>query len=160
MFDTSSIIEIKKSPKPLQKRIVFEMETFVNDGKLFYPKIVVDELKHESRTNRNAPDLPYRWAEQHASQATCHDVSIQEVKDILNQVPDVIDPQKKDKEEADPYVLALANKLKSMGLNISVVTDDRRDKQLKLSLQSACGIPDITSLDFKGFLRVIKIIEV
>ena len=57
-----------------------------------------------------------------------------------------------DSDPADPYVLALALQMWRASMNISVVTEDIKDRlPLKISIRTACGILGLPMLDLEGF---------
>jgi len=70
----------------------------------------------------------------------------------VQQVRRVLDPDK-DHEEADPYVLALALKLRAAGHPVGVITEDRRSRPTKLSLSDACGLLRIVSMSMEPYLE-------
>jgi hypothetical protein len=56
-------------------------------------------------------------------------------------------------DEADPYVLALAVRLRGGGHDARVVVQETKDTSKKLSLNTACGILGIPSVPLLGLLR-------
>ena len=83
-----------------------------------------------------------------------------DVKAVLAVVPDILDPEKESGvDEADPYVLALAMKMRSDGNDAPVVTQETRDAPRRLSLNTACGILGIPSAPLRGFLRAEGILS-
>jgi hypothetical protein len=56
-------------------------------------------------------------------------------------------------DEADPYVLALAVKLRLEGHDARVVVQEVKDTPKKLSLNTACGMLGIPSVPLRGLLR-------
>lgn len=71
------------------------------------------------------------------------------------QAGDVVDPNKT-KEDADPYVLALALQLLEEGHDVCVVTEDRVDRN-RIAVTNACtrlGLPHCSVRDFLGGLGV------
>lgn len=80
--------------------------------------------------------------------------SYEEVKAVLAIVPDVLDSMKESgTDEADPYVLALAAKLRAQGHDARVVVQETKDSPRKLSLNTACGMLGIPSVPLLGLLR-------
>ena len=80
--------------------------------------------------------------------------SFEEVKAVLAVVADVLDSAKESGvDEADPYVLALAARLRADGHDARVVVQEVKDTPRKLSLNTACGILGIPSVPLLGLLR-------
>jgi hypothetical protein len=66
---------------------------------------------------------------------------LETVKSVLLKAPTLVDPDAT-REQADPYVVALALEIASDSLfapRVTIVTEDRRDKPNKLSLATAPG---------------------
>jgi hypothetical protein len=150
VIDTSSIIAVRRDVTVAVRRKAFERLTqLVNDGRLVYPPEVLDELKRN--TDPKSPDEQYQWCKDNAATAhalmSCdHD----EVKAVLAEVPTVLDPEKESgAEEADPYVLALARKLRAAGVDARVVT---QESPLKMSMSTAAGVLGIPCVPLKAFL--------
>jgi hypothetical protein len=80
------------------------------------------------------------------------------VKDVLAVVPEVLDPDKDTgAEEADPYLLAIATRLRGEGKDARVVTQETKDTPRKMSLNTACGLLGIPSVPLSAFLKFEKI---
>ena len=154
VLDTCSIIEVRRSTQTSQRGQVFQQMTrLVTEGRLVYPPEVVTELKRYA-------DAQLAWAEQNAS--TAHSIgscSLDDVKEILAEVPEVLDPNKDTgQDEADPYVLAVALNLRKEGTDARVITEERRDTNRKMSVNTAAGILGIPSVPLVAFLKTEKII--
>ncbi len=81
------------------------------------------------------------------------------MKEILAEVPQVLDPNKDaGADEADPYVLAVAQRLRQEGTDARVVTEERRDTNSKMSMNTAAGILGIPSVPLAAFLKVEKVV--
>lgn len=158
VVDTSSVAEIRRSIENTKKKHVFErMSALVSDGRIVFTKQVVGEL--ERGADPDAPDPQYLWAKQHAAKATEHPPSFEEVKEVLAAVPTVLDPDKDaGAEEADPYLLAVAVRLRAEGKDARLVTEEIRDTPKKMSLNTACGLVGIPSVPLKAFLKFEGII--
>ena len=151
VIDTSSILEVRrKLPRPHQQTVYSKLDGCVNDGILVYPKHVLGEL--ERAANDKATDLPYQWTKRNEARATRFGSLFDEVKKVLAQVPKIIDPDKLGVEEADPYVLALATYLASQGNIVTVVTEERKDRPDKMSMNTACGLLGLLCLPMSAFL--------
>jgi rRNA maturation endonuclease Nob1 len=158
VFDTSSIIAVRRLQNIDKVAIFAGLTTLVDNGRLVYPMEVVEELKRTA--DPDAPDLQYVWAKENASNATPRaKCSFDEVKEVLAVVSDVLDPNKDSGvEEADPYVLAAAVKLKDDGIDARVVTQETRDLPTKMSISTAAGILGIPSVPLRAVLSVERIV--
>ena len=70
-------------------------------------------------------------------------------------VPDVLDREAQF-EEADPYVLGLAVEIRAGGQKIVVVTEERKDRPDKLSMNTACGMLRLPCLPVEALLRELQ----
>ena len=157
VIDTSSVAEIRRSIENSKKENVFaRIGTLVQQGRLVFPKQVVDEL--ERVADPLSPDPQYRWAKQHEGKAAERAPSLEEIKDILGAVPKVLDPDKDTgAEEADPYVLAVAVRLRTEEKDARIVTEETRDTPRKMSLRTAAGLLGVPSVPLKAFLQFERI---
>lgn len=153
VVDTSAVIEIKSSIRRDQRSRVFDAFTaLVRVGRLKFPGQVVHELKRD--VEGHPPDQACTWALSVETAACDVAASYDEVKAVLAVVPDVLDSAKESGvDEADPYVLALAARLRVEGHDARVVVQEVKDTPKKLSLNTACGIPGIPSVPLLGLLR-------
>ena len=153
VVDTSAVIEIKSFIRRDQRPLVFDAFTgLVRDGRLKFPVQVVHELKRD--VEGYPPDQACTWASSVETQACDVAASYDEVKAVLAVVPDVLDSMKESGvDEADPYVLALAAKLRAAGHDARVVVQEVKDTPKKLSLNTACGMLGIPSVPLLGLLR-------
>ena len=146
-----------------QKVIFARLDELVQDGALFYPEQVVTELSMTGAIASGKPFPPYYWAKNNKQQACRHGQVFEALQQVLAhpQARRVLDPEKTHgADEADPHVLALALFLKMKGANVTVVTEDRRDKPFKLSVQSACGILQLWSMPVRPFLVELDLLPV
>ena len=77
------------------------------------------------------------------------------MKSVLSKAPTLVDPDST-REQADPYVVALALEITSGDLfapNVTIITEDRRDKPTKLSLATAAGLLRIPTIPLRAFLN-------
>jgi hypothetical protein len=153
VVDSSSLIAIKSRTSHMERTKVFDaMTEVVNAGRLRMPKQVVDELKR-------GRDEVRTWAEENAAKAEEGSASFDEVQAVLAEVSDVIDPRKESgPEEADPYILAMAVHLRSLGHDARIITEEVKDLPDKRSLNSAAGMLGIPSLPLASFLKKEKIL--
>ena len=127
------------------------MSALVTDGRLMYPKQVVDEL--ERAADLHSPDSQYLWAKQNEAKAIDQAPSLEEVKKVLASVPTVLDPDKDTgAEEADPYLLAVAVRLRAESKDARVITEETKDTPRKMSLRTAAGLLGIPSVPLTAFL--------
>lgn len=148
VFDTSGIIEINGVPRAERPALLAKLTELVREGRLRMPRQVVEELKRGS-------DELVEWAKTAEADASLGSPSLDEVKAVLAVVPDVLDPQKDSgADEADPYVLAMAIKLKTTEADVRIVTQETKDRSGKTSLRTAAGILNLVTLPFLGFRRV------
>lgn len=117
-----------------------------------FPKQVFAELERHSRPADPA-DLPYQWAKKHKSHACRLGTDYSRLHTLLAhpQIGKVVDPDKTGVEEADPYVLALADELKER-YEVTILCEEVRDRPDKLSMASACGLLRIVTLRLGPFL--------
>lgn len=152
IIDTSAIVEIKSFvPRDQRERVFAALAALVTEGRLKFPVEVLRELKRDVEGHR--PDQACLWASGVEGAACDVAPSYEEVKETLAVVPDILDSMKESGvDEADPYVLALAAKLRLKGDDARVVSQEVRDTK-KISLNTACGMLGIPSVPLRGFLR-------
>jgi hypothetical protein len=129
-----------------------ELTKQVVAGRIIYPVEVITELK---QTQGSKPFYPYQWADGHRALATPKKPLFDAVKQLLRdpQIMLVLDPAKTGPpEEADPYVLALALQHKQKGDEVVVLSQERRDRPRKLSVNTACGLLRLYCLPMEAFL--------
>lgn len=136
-----------------RKAVCARLDKLVAAGTLVYPQEVFKELSRYTDPKRYPDDLPYNWAEKNREHACRHKVPMSAVQEVTSEVPSVVDPDKPNPgEDADPYVLALALELQREGSSPTVITQDRNDTPLKMSLANACGVLAVPCLTFETFL--------
>lgn len=153
VIDTSGIAEIRRKLNVQDRKVVFERLTvLVTDGKLKFPRQLLDEV--ERGALKNDYDHAWHWVKNNVEHCKGHEPLDSYVKAVLEnkQVARVLDPGK-DHEEADPYILALAVKLKEAGELAGVITEDVRTRPTKLSLKDACGLLRIVSVSVFPYLE-------
>ena len=159
VFDTSSIIEAKSSlPRTDRDRVFAALTELVRAGRLRFPREVLAELKRGA--DRGVSDRAYLWAQEAELLACQVTPTFEDVKGVLEVVPDILDSEKESGvDEADPYVHALARKLREQGVDARVVTEETKNYARKLSLNTACGIIGIPSVPLLGLLRAERIVS-
>jgi len=148
VFDTSGLIELNGVPRGERPAILSKLTELAREGRLRMPKQVIDELQRGS-------DELVAWAKTVEAEAALGAPTFEEVQAVLAVVPDVLDPHKDSgADEADPYVLAMAVRLKATEADVRIVTQETRDKPGKTSLRTAAGILNQVTVPFMGFRRV------
>lgn len=153
VIDSSSLIEIKQVPTNLRPQVLTHLDKMVAQGLLVYPRQVLGELKDYAPRQDLKKDLPYTWTKKHEAKACHPDLLLPEAKVILGAHNDLIDPTKAGKDPADPYVIALAEKLRGGGKDARIVTDDTRQINKKVSVAAVAGLLGIPSTVMRIFLR-------
>ncbi len=159
VIDKSSIIEVRRSvPNVHKKRAFREMKRLVEEGRLIYPSRVMDEL--ERLVDRDAPDPQYAWTRDNVEKACQLAAPLADPKEVFKVVPDVVDEDKDTGiDEADPYVLAMAVRLKREQKEVRIITEEKNDTPRRMSLSTAAGLLGIPAaplravLDFQGILK-------
>jgi hypothetical protein len=127
VVDTSSIIEVRRglmAQEPIARvtAVYGRLITLASGGVVRFPKGVIDEIKQGSQ------DHAHKWAVACDGKATPHHEVFVESREVLAEVPNLIDVNKTSAiDEADPYVAGLALKLHRDGLVVTVITEDRKD---------------------------------
>jgi len=155
VIDSSSIIELPNVPNVIRPQVVATLDALVGAGRLIYPRHVLDELKEYAGGNPKVlkTDVAYSWAKKHEAKACHGDRLLAEGKAILKAHPDLIEPDSSGKDPADPYVIALAEKLRGADVDVRIVTDDTRQVKSKVSVAAVSGLMGIPSTPMRIFLR-------
>jgi hypothetical protein len=109
--DTSSIIEVRQKILPQQTTakvtaVYNKLVALAGCGVLRFPKGVIDEIKVGGTKAVGGPDPPYAWAVACDGYAVPHQEVLAEAKEVLTEVPDLLDVSKPSTtDEADPYVV-------------------------------------------------------
>lgn len=157
VVDTSSIIQVRQimaqQTRPKITAVYAKLISLAQRGVLRFPKGVIDEIQVGATRAASGPDPACSWADACDSQAVANHEVIVEAKEVLNEVPDLLDASKTSTtDEADPYVVGLALKLSREGETVTVITEETRDSPVKTSMNSACGIMRIPSISIRVFL--------
>jgi hypothetical protein len=133
------------------------LDEYVERGVMVYPKKVVEELERHRNPNSEEPDLPYEWVKRNEQKATRHGTRYDIVRTLLAhpQVMRVLDPDKSGgAEEADIYVLALAEQLRTeQRAEVVVLVEETKDTPTKLSMSTACGHLRLLRLPIVAFVE-------
>ncbi|MBK8233375.1 MAG: DUF4411 family protein [Candidatus Eisenbacteria bacterium] len=162
IIDTSSILEARRllaqAPLTDLKRVYKALAGLVEQGVLRYPAEVYEELLRGHEMVGDGDDVPFEWAEQTRDKAVPEARIYDQVREVLAVAPMLIDVENTTgREEADPYVVGLAMAARDEGRRVVVVTEDRRDREFKTSVQSACGLMDIPAISMRVFLARARI---
>lgn len=150
ILDTNAALDFKRYDLvPLDQQWEFwdYLLGIVREGNLIFPAQVRKELADPSKIKH--PDMPSGWAAQAWKEMEHrHPLGDEDVKEIIDRYPNLIDP-KKEKDEADPYVVALALDLdrKRAGYEVCVVLADEGDKALRAACEGF-GIPVVGASEF------------
>ncbi len=128
------------------------MTPLVEGGGVIVPVHVERELK----PNTSHPDVPAAWAFAKARLGPAkREPSPACVRHVLSVFPQLVDPDR-EREDADPYVVALALELKDAGQDVVVVTHDVKDRlPRKQSIKSACDHFGLAVIRLKEFREAI-----
>ncbi len=162
VIDTSSIIEVRRlfsQSSPPQRALVYDrLSAMVRNGTLFFPKKVLDELERGHEALEGTEDAPLSWAQEHQSVAVPDSELFEPLRAVLNVVRTLVDHDSTAPvEDADPYVVALAQKLRADGFQVTVIAQDSLDKPDKNSIHSACGLLSIPTVAIRAFLNQLGI---
>jgi len=122
-------------------------------GRLRFPPEVVGELeRYEGKEN-----LALTWAKQNSDGV--HAPNLNLVAEVLEAVPEVLDPDKEGVEEADPYVLAIGLEVLREGHDARIVTEEFKTTVAKMDLGSAAGYLRLPSVSLRTMLKFERIRE-
>lgn len=154
IIDTSSLLKVRELFGRAGERKVFStLSALATKGALFFPPQVYDELERGSLSDALSNDPALQWAKSARSHAE-KPANLETVREVLAIAPDLVDADKAD-DQADPYVLAVAIDVRGLGFDVTVVTDDYREKPGKISLSTAAGMLRVPSVTLEGFSRLI-----
>ncbi len=156
ILDTNIIITIKN-----RLRVSDQWETLTYLGRLVdagwvtFPKQVAAELERAKH-----PDGPGIWAVAARGRRRYSEPSDESMADVLGVVPGLLDPNE-ERNQADPYVIALAYELRERYPDVRVVvaTENMRDLPPLTSPGTACERLRLERLDFDGFLAWLPEID-
>jgi hypothetical protein len=155
VIDTSSIIDLRKIPHAERQAALDAMDKLVDTGQLFFPPEVLAELqRHDEKS-----DVAYTWAKKNAANATKYGHLYEAAKAVLGTVPNLIDPDKVSTvDQADPYVIATAQRLIEEGKTPTIITEDAKTTPKKTSLAHGAGILELPVVSLRVFLQVQGIV--
>ena len=154
MIDSSSLIAVREQVGRSNERIVFDaLSALAAGGQLIWPPEVADEVNEGV-----AHDPAVLWLRSQRSHGEAS-ANLDTVKFVLEQAPTLVDSDST-REQADPYVVALARDVIDRDLfspNVTILTEDRRDKPGKVSLATAAGLLRIPTIPLSAFLTSRRI---
>lgn len=154
--DTSSLIAVRQAGLTIAKQsAVFKSLTqLVRCDQLIFPPQLLEELEWVLSNHGEDPAL--RWAREARARAE-RSADLETVRRVLKRAPELVDADSS-RDQADPYVIALAIDCDSIG-GVSILSDDRRDHRdgngeiKKLSVATVGGLYDIPVVPLAGFIR-------
>lgn len=125
VVDSSSIIAVKEQVGRAHEVKVFRALTSLSTkSQLFWPPEVTQEVEAA-----RIADSAVHWVKARR-EASERSPKLETVKAVLLKAPSVVDPDST-REQADPYVVALALEMGSGDLfppKVTIITEDRKDK--------------------------------
>jgi hypothetical protein len=150
VIDASSIIGVREQVGRANERKIFNaLSSLAAKSQLVWPAEVTQEVEAAL-----VADSAVAWIKAHRSYGE-RTPKLETVKSVLLKAPGLVDPDST-REQADPYVVALAVEMASNDLFapiVTVITEDRRDKPTKVSLATAAGLLRIPTVPLSAFLR-------
>lgn len=159
VIDTSSVINVKELIEPNSRNLVLkELSKQCQQETLVYPPEVLKELR--SGVKHGKSDPPFTWAKENETVGcrfgSCH----AELKIVMNHPVAKLtpDPDQTDgDEDADPFVLATALHLDSIGLKPLIVTQESKKTPPQVPLNIAAGALGLPSIHLYALLLRIGI---
>ena len=154
VFDTSSLINVKELINPNKRQDVLDaLAGLCEEGRVLFPKEVVDELENGAKPGR--PDLPLSWAKANRRLACRLGPCYQQLAIVMNDPVAQLTPdpdQTKGADDADPHVLATALMVASLDGNPVVVTQESRKALPQVPLNVAAGSLGLPSVNLYAVL--------
>ena len=155
VVDTSSLIQVRQSGigRTQQAAVFRKLTTLVQAQRLIFPPQVREEL--EWAATDHPDDAALAWARK-VREGAERSADLATVQRVLARTPLLIDPDSK-RDQADPYVIALALDTQSLG-GVSILSDDRRDRSdgrgglQKLSVATVAGLWNVPVIPLTGFM--------
>jgi hypothetical protein len=154
VLDTSALIAFKYLISGPEQWHAFERLTvLVDEARIAMPRQVINEVAEVAH-----PDVPGVWAPGMRDRLRHPlDGDFEYVQRVMSEAGDVVEAEST-KDEADPYVIALALQLSAIGQRTVVVTEDKIDhRPIRISLASACEVMGVEWTDGLTFLNTVGI---
>lgn len=148
VLDSSALIKAKSIISIRNQWSTFKrLEQMVLDGEIAMPRQMIREVSEVTH-----PDMPGAWAAG-VRNSLRHPLNVEDeyITHVMRVAGDVVDPNK-DREDADPWVLALALELTSKQLITCIVTEDVVDRN-RISIATACSRLDLDWCFTRDFLK-------
>lgn len=150
ILDSNCLIDMKVMISGADQWAAFRrLEDGVVAGEIALARQVIRELATVAH-----PDVPGVWA-QGVRSLLVHplDCGNDHLISVMSSPAAAVVDGSKDKDEADPYVIALALRLAAEGLAATVVTGDHVDRlPIKIAMTTACGYLDVPVAEPGEFL--------
>ncbi|TKJ44335.1 hypothetical protein CEE36_00930 [candidate division TA06 bacterium B3_TA06] len=165
-IDTAPLIDLyrRKYPPDIFPGVLIEIETLVKEGVLVAPRQVLRELEdYEERKKREEqteePDKLLEWAKRHKKMFINPDESENNYMGIATQIINEIIPgygktlvdEEKEKEDADPFVIALA-KLRGWVV-INSESSNPPNLNARPKIPDVCAYHKVECIDLLEFFR-------
>lgn len=155
VVDTSSLIQIRQAgiTRAKQTAVFKKLTKLAQSGLLVFPPQVREELEWGEADHPDDPALEWVQAARVGAERAAN---LDTVQRVLARAPLLIDADSK-RDQADPYVIALAIDSEALG-GVSILSDDRRDRYdgrgglQKVSVATAAGLWDIPVVPLAGFI--------
>src|SRR5262245_25662477 len=101
---------------------------------------------------RFGASVAHAWTRKNAPKATHYTPTYGDIKLVLDRIPNLIDYSKTTTEQADPFIIAVAQQLQADGHQPTIITEDRKRQGRKVPLSSAAGVFGFPSVALFVFL--------
>ena len=146
VVDSSSLIELRNVPVPNRQPVLDGLGAMVDNDTLFYPPQVLGELL------RFGPDVAQKWCKRNGTKAMRYGPLYSDIAPILKRVENLIDHSKSGEDQADPYIIAVAIRLRDEAHTPTIITNDTSNRPLHTALSSAAGLFGFPSVPMALFL--------
>lgn len=155
VVDTSSLIQIRQAgiSSAKQAAVFRKLTRLVEAHLVVFPPQVREELEWVQADHPS--DAALAWVRQVKADAE-RAANLDTVRRVLAKAPLLIDAAS-ERDQADPYVVALALDSQDLG-GVSILSDDRRDRYdshggiQKVSVATAAGLWDVPVVPLAGFI--------
>jgi hypothetical protein len=152
-FDTSAFVDIHRHLARLIPRLYPELDGLFNSGRLISHKVVFQEITTQSRK----PDSLTKWIQ--PKEAFFEDISLQQtlvVSEIVQKFPTLIH-YNKEKDDADPWLVALVLERRSTPSLFSILQDfaivSNESAYIPNRLPAVCKHYSIRHFDLPEFFK-------
>jgi hypothetical protein len=156
VIDTQIVIAIKNRLRVQEQwPMLTYLGELVEDGWVTFPKQVARELEVARH-----PDGPGIWAVSAQHRRRYREASDESMANVLGVAPGLFDPNE-ERNQADPYVVALAYELRERwpDRQVCVATENTVDHPPLVSPATACELLQLPRLDFVQFLAWLPALD-